>query len=69
MKLRNQPRNSTKKSTKKNHAVKKSIKYVAAFNYIDKILIVLGATSGEVLIFSSVSVAAAPFGITAAILL
>ena len=61
----------TQKSTKKlnqeinqkNHAVKKSIRYVAAFNYIDKTLIILGATSGRVCIFSSVSVAAAPVGI------
>ena len=42
---------------------KKLSKYVAAFDYIDKILIVLSATSGEVCIISSVSVVGAPAGI------
>ena len=41
-------------------------KYVAAFDYIDKILIVLGATSGGVSIISFTSVAEAPVGIASA---
>ena len=41
-------------------------KYVAAFDYIDKILIVLSATSGGVWIISSVSVVGAPVGIAGA---
>ena len=44
---------------------KKLSKYVAAFDYIDKILIVLSATSGGVCIISSVSVVEAPVGIAA----
>ena len=39
---------------------KKIIKYVAAFDYIDKIWIVLSATIGGVCIISSVSVLGAP---------
>ena len=42
-------------------------KYVAAFDYIDRILIVLNAKSGEVWIISSVSVVGAPVGIVGAI--
>ena len=38
-------------------------KYVTAFNYIDKILIVLSATSSGVCIISSASVFGAPVGI------
>ena len=45
---------------------KKLSKYVAAFDYIDKFLIVLSATSGEVCIVSSVSVVGAPVGIAGA---
>ena len=45
---------------------KKLSKYVAAFDYIDKILIVLGATSGGVSIISFTSVAEAPVGIASA---
>ena len=41
---------------------KKLSKYVAAFDYIEKILFVLGATSGGVCIISSVSVVGAPVG-------
>ena len=44
---------------------KKLSKYIAAFDYIDKILIVLSATSGGVCIISSVSVVGAPVGIAA----
>ena len=42
---------------------KKLRKYVAAFDYIDKVLIVLSATSGGVCIISSASVVGAPAGI------
>ena len=42
---------------------KKLSKYVTAFDYIDKILIVLSATSSGVCIISSASVAGAPVGI------
>ena len=45
---------------------KKLSKYVAAFDYIDKVLIVLGATSGGVSIISFTSVAGAPVGIASA---
>ena len=45
---------------------KKLSKYVAAFDYIDKILIVLSATRGGDCIISSVSVAGAPVGIAGA---
>ena len=42
---------------------KKLSKYVGAFDYINKILIVLSTTSGRVCIISSVSVVGAPIGI------
>ena len=42
---------------------KKLNKYVTAFDYIDKILIVLSATSSGVCIISSASVVGAPVGI------
>ena len=45
---------------------KKIRKYVAAFDYIDKILIVLSATSGGVSIISFTSILGAPVGITSA---
>ena len=45
---------------------KKLSKYVAAFNDIDKILIVLSATSGEVSICSFTSIVGAPVGIASA---
>ena len=45
---------------------KKLSKYVAAFDYIDKILIVLSATSGGVFILLSVSVVGAPTEIAGA---
>ena len=41
-------------------------KYVAAFNYIDKILIVLSATTGGVSICSFTSIVGAPVGIASA---
>ena len=45
---------------------KKLKKYVTAFDYIDKILIVLSATSGVVSIVSFSSVIGVPAGITSA---
>ena len=45
---------------------KKLSTYVTAFDYIDKILIVLSATSGGVCIISSASVVGAPAGIAGA---
>ena len=45
---------------------KKLSKYVAVFDYIDKILIVLSATTGEVFICSFISIVGAPFGIASA---
>ena len=45
---------------------KKLYKYVAAFNYIDKVLIVLSATSGGVSIISFTSITGAPVGIASA---
>ena len=45
---------------------KKLSKYVADFDYIDKISFVLSDTSGKVCIISSASVAGAPVGIAGA---
>ena len=45
---------------------KKLNKYVTAFDYIDKVLIVLSATSGGVSIISFTSVVGAPVGIASA---
>ena len=45
---------------------KKLSKYVAAFDYIDKVLIVLSALTGGVCIIFSVSVVGAPVGIAGA---
>ena len=45
---------------------KKLNKYVTAFDYIDKVLIVLGATSGGVSIISFTSIIVAPVGIASA---
>ena len=45
---------------------KKLSKYVIAFDYIDKILIVLSATSGGVSIISFTSIVGAPVGIASA---
>ena len=45
---------------------KKLSKYVTAFDYIDKILIVLSATSSGVSIISFTSIAGAPVGIASA---
>ena len=51
----------------KKSSCKKLNKNVDAFDYIDKILIVLSATSGGVCIISSASVVGAPVGIAGAI--
>ena len=53
----------TNKLIKKNLYSKKLSKYVAAFDYTDKVSIVLSATSGGVCIISSVSIVEAPIGI------
>ena len=45
---------------------KKLNKYVTAFDYIDKVLIVLSTTSGGVSIISFTSIAGAPVGIASA---
>ena len=45
---------------------KKLSKYVTAFDYIDKILIVLSATTGGVCIVSHATVVGAPVGIASA---
>ena len=45
---------------------KKLSKYVTAFDYIDKILIILGSKSSGVCVISSASVLGAPVGITSA---
>ena len=45
---------------------KKLSKYVAAFDYIDKILIVLSATTGGVSIISFTSIIGTPVGIASA---
>ena len=45
---------------------KKLNKYLTAFDYIDKVLIVLGVTSGGVSIFSFTSIIGAPVGIASA---
>ena len=53
-----------KKLIKENHTVK--IKYVTALDYIDKVLIVLSATTGGVSIISFTSIIGAPVGIASA---
>ena len=45
---------------------KKINKYVTAFDYIDKTLVVLSAANGGVSVFSFTSVIGAPFGIASA---
>ena len=45
---------------------KKLSKYIAAFDYIDKILIVLSATTGGVSIISLTTIVGAPIGIASA---
>ena len=56
----------TKRLNKENHAVKILNKYVTAFDYIDKILIVLSAASSGLSIISFTSIVAAPIGIASA---
>ena len=53
----------TKKVIKESYAVKKLSKYVTVFDYIDKVLIALSATSGGVYIILFTSVVGAPVGI------
>ena len=55
-----------KRLIKENHTVKKLNKYVAAFEHIDKTLIVLSAASGGVSIISFTSIVGAPVGIASA---
>ena len=55
-----------KRLIKENHAIKKLSEHVAAFDYIDKILIVLSTTTGGVFIFSFTSIVGAPVGIAIA---
>ena len=45
---------------------KKLSKYVTVFDYIDKILIVLSATTGGVCVFSHATIVGAPVGIVIA---
>ena len=45
---------------------KKLSKYIDTFDYIDKILIALSATSGGIIIISSTSIIGIPAGITSA---
>ena len=56
-----------KRLIEQNHAVKKLNKYVTTFDYIDKILIILSATSSGVSIISFASIIGAPVGIASAI--
>ena len=55
-----------KKINQRKTCSQKLSKYVSAFDYIDKILIALSATSGGVCIISPVSVDGAPVGIAGA---
>ena len=57
---------SIKKLIKENHVVKNVNKYVTTFDYIDKILIVLIATSSGVSIISFTSIIGVPVGIVSA---
>ena len=56
----------TKRLIKETYAVKQLSKYVTSFDYIDKILIALSATSGGVSIISFTSVVGASVGIASA---
>ena len=53
----------------RNSCSKKISKYIAAFDYIDKNLIVLSATTGGVSICSFKSIVGAPVGIAMQVLL
>ena len=55
-----------KRLIRENYTVKKLSRYVAAFDYIGKVLTVLGATSGGISIVSFTSVVGASVGITSA---
>ena len=56
----------SKKLIKKKYCSQKLNKYVPTFDYIDKILIVLSATTGGVSIISFTSIIGAPVGIASA---
>ena len=56
----------TNRLIKENHAVKKLDRYVTVFDYIDKVLIVLSATSSGVSIISFTSIVGAPVAIASA---
>ena len=56
----------TNRLIKENHAVKKLDRYVTVFDYIDKVLIVLSATSSGVSIISFTSIVGAPVASTSA---
>ena len=60
----NQARLKIKEFNQRKTRIKKLSKFVAAFDYIDKNLIVLSARRGGVCILSSVSLVGAPIGIT-----
>ena len=49
-----------------NHLIEPSFKYITTFDYIDKILVILSAASGEISIISFTSVIGAPVGIASA---
>ena len=56
----------TQKVIKENYAAKKLSKYVSGFDYIDKIFIFSGATTGGVCTISHATVVGAPIGIAIA---
>ena len=56
----------THKLIKENYVAKKLSKYVTAFDYINKILIVLFATTGGVCIVSHATIIGAPVGVVSA---
>ena len=56
----------TNRLIKENHVIKKWSKYVTVFDYINKILIVLGATSSGVSIISFTSIVRTPIRIVSA---
>ena len=53
-------------TTQRKSCIKKLSKFVTTFDYIDKVLIILSATSGGVSIISLTSAAGAPVGIAVA---
>ena len=59
----------SKKLIKENSCSKKLSKYIAGFDYIDKILIVLSATTGGVSTILFTTIVGAPVGIASASLI